>query len=102
MLAWIKRRLRKWLLEDESDYKVEHKITCLIPSKSSSRSATFLIVGSQGLRLVGNPVDCNERGIRLIGAEDCPDQEHFWQLWRLYNPDVVLTWEDGTPIGSES
>ena len=53
-----------------------------------------VVVGTIGLSLL---VSIEGKGEQLIQVGQCSDPHHFWKLWRHFNPEVKLTWSDGTP-----
>jgi len=57
------------------------------------RQVKCTAVGSIGLSLLVH----NDKGEQLIQVQRCSDPHHYWKLWRHYNPEVKLTWSDGTP-----
>lgn len=90
MIGWLKRRLRKWLLEDEKTDDVF--LECRIPKKEyGTKLVTYQITNSQGIRLLGE----NDGEIRLVGENDTIDRDKFWRIWRKFNPHNDLRWEDG-------
>lgn len=84
MFGWIKRMFRfaryvELNKVDPPDPYLEHG------------GDRYRIVGARGLMLIGE----GSAGVRLLGVGNVSDQDHFWKLWKHFNPDAGLRWEDG-------
>ena len=54
----------------------------------------YTISGTVGAKLYGYIGGT----VRVIDCGECPDQDHFWVLWRHFNLGVDFTWQDGSTI----
>ena len=98
MLAWLKRKLRNWLLEDD---ELNFNLDCIISYERKPKSITYLISRSSGLRLYGVPINQPEiSGSRLIDEREACNKKQFWKLWKHFSSDNVC-WEDGKPFEPE-
>ncbi len=96
ILKWARRKLRKFLGESASEKpKLDFQLDCMIRNRGKTETARFVIRGSAGLRLIGERI--GEPGTRLIDSGEALDGNQFWALWRHFNPDRRIEWEDGTP-----
>jgi hypothetical protein len=95
MLRRLKRWIRNWLDDDKSD---DDRMVCTITGVCGPEQREYRVIGAVGTHLVGiRPPPEDER--RLISAEQCPDVERFWRLWRRYCGDVSQWhWESGKPF----
>jgi hypothetical protein len=93
---WFRRKARGWLLGHEEP---DPYLDCVVSNRAGGRDVRrYWIVGSVGIRLNGVPAEGGKsRGeIRSIG------ERQFWSLWRRFNPDAELTWEDGEKFFPDS
>lgn len=95
-MSWIRDKLRAWLISGQ-ETTPEPVLRCVVPARGSgTEQVDYLIQGATGIRLSGVPVgQGSNQGIRLISEDQAIDRVHFWRLWRQWNPDAVLAWEDG-------
>ncbi len=98
-MGWLRRKLRAWLLDEPAE--LDFRLEALVPTKRGAVTDLFLIQGARGVKLLGIPADDSDGGVRLIGEEGVKDKEHFWRLWKHFNPDTPLQWEDGEPFEFE-
>ena len=83
---------------DEGSEELRHDLKCVVPARGGSRDVTYTVTGSQGLRLVCQSSGIGSTETRLVGEAHAKDKDHFWWLWRHYNPGTELKWEDGEPF----
>lgn len=96
MFSRLKQRLRAWLLDDPDPEQPSPILKCVIRDKvTGTRLVDCHIDGAVGMRLSGRLIGAGRgESVRLIGAPQAVDGDHFWELWRSYNRDVKLSWED--------
>jgi hypothetical protein len=88
--AWIKRRLRQWLIEDEDNGKI---LECLVTTKNKTETIRFLIIGSKGMYLIG----VAQNGMlnqRMLPVEVSTNQERWWRIWKSFNKNADIRWEE--------
>jgi hypothetical protein len=79
----------------EGEERLDDCLECFISNKEGGfDKVSFIIRGSVGIRLEGIPLGVKGQGTRLIRHEEARDVEHFWKLWRHYNPDASVEWEE--------
>jgi len=97
MLGWLRRTLRKWLLEDVEVKKPQQaKFSPLLQCVFGGRVITCHITGRVGMCLQGRPLG-EEKGdwsSRIITQRDALDSEEFNAMWRHFVGDSVLEWEE--------
>jgi hypothetical protein len=87
--AWIKRRLRQWLIEDEDDKTLE----CLVTTKNKTETIRFLITGSKGMFLIGVAQN-GTPSQRMLPCESAINQDRWWRLWKSFNKNASIRWEE--------
>lgn len=98
IVAWIRSRLRRWLLDDPA-LSNDRTIECFIRKGGKVQRTHYRVVGAVGLRLL-----CEEIGgsnSQTISAGEAVDQVRFWHLWRSVRGGVSMTWADGTPADAD-
>ena len=94
MLSWLRSKLRAWLLDEKVKPTKPQIIVCQIGKKMDSAA----IVGAVGLKL--QVVMMNKT--TLIGPENCPSQDTFWEAWKAWSGNPELTWESGGSFDPET
>ena len=89
MMGWLKKRLRRWLLDSEAK-----PVDRLIPVRIGSAIWTVEAREVIGLKLSCIFVLDGKTSVILVGAEQAFDKAGFWRLWKELGGKA--SWEDGT------
>jgi hypothetical protein len=89
MLGWLRKRLRRWLLDPADDDPF------IEVADRDGRVRRMQAVGAVGLRLVCKPV--GDRGLSqtMVAEGDVTNREKFWRLWKRFSSHQNLRWESG-------
>jgi hypothetical protein len=98
MIRWLKRKLRKWLLEGIEQIPQPKAVSQVLQVRvlrdGEISTGSFQVTGAVGLKLIGQ----SGRETRLIGEGDAIDREQWQALWKRYTPGwEEWRWPDGRP-----
>lgn len=88
MLKWLKKKLKDWILEDDSPPSLQLEVM------QNGRLERGMVTQAIGLHLMCQFKNGSQR---LIKESDALNTSHFRKIWK-YKSEVTLTWEDGTPF----
>lgn len=91
MLNWLRRVLRRWLLEQPEP---EPYLECHLTVRGRWQTVRYTVLGAVGARLLVIPQD-GSYGARTVGVDDAVDRRVFWKLWKHHSRGVRLQWDDG-------
>jgi hypothetical protein len=94
IIEWMRQVLRRWLLGVEKHESYVEWLECVIVIKGVPEKKTYYIVGSAGMNLIGKPLGEKGEVKTLIRHSEAVDGERYWELWKKYNGDVSLEWEE--------
>jgi hypothetical protein len=96
MIKWLRKKLRKWLIEEEDDDYLDYRCRVGAEMKVMRGAAT----GAMGTCLRVCSIDPSV-GERIIGSGEALNQKRFWRLWKRFQGNATIEWEDGTPFEVE-
>ncbi len=85
MLKWLKKRLRDWILEDDSPPSLQLEVM------QDGRIERGLVTQAMGLHLMCQFKNGSQK---LIKESEALNTSHFRKIWK-HMSKVILTWEDG-------
>lgn len=88
MLKWLKKKLRNWILEDDSP-----------PSLQLEVMKNGRVEKAQAAEVIGLCLSCVYRdGAQgLVKESDALNPSHFRKIFKYMSKGRILVWEDGTP-----
>ena len=98
MPKWLKKLLRKWLLDPEEE---DSSLDCVFLVDGKQRLCKCLVVGAAGGALRVHSYD-SEVGERLVMEHDVVERKKFWRMWKRFQGSSKITWEDGSPFEMEN
>ena len=85
MLSWMKKKPKP--IPDK-----DLMITALVRRGGEVKQVEVLVVGTVAMNL--RAVDFDGSGELLLTENQVIDQDHFWRLWKQFNRDTILEWEE--------
>ena len=67
-------------------------ITALVRRGGEVKRIEVLVVGTIAMNL--RAVEFDGSGELLLTENQVIDQDHFWRLWKQFNRDTILEWEE--------
>ena len=92
-MKWLRNKLRSWLLDP---VELSYELECYIKKGNETNLVTYHIIDSVGPFLMGSAI-MGGQGFRMIRKDQAKDKKQFNDLWKNYNKETHITWEDGTP-----
>ena len=87
MMNWMKKKLRVWLAEPESQVD---ELDCIL----GGRCRRMQVTGVRGVSIIARDAE----GEYLIGSHQAVEPKLFWRAWEQRTPVGKYTWPDGTPF----
>lgn len=91
MLAWLRRKLRDWLLEAGPEPPA--KFSPILECAMNGRIVSYRIIRRAGSGLKGMPLGARGEELRVLFAEDALDPEEFQAKWMHFVGEAEVEWE---------